>query len=297
MGRRRTKWEEDYTVMLGEVENTIGADVADLDQVRETLHTYPEAKANLALLGDKRFLFNETRSAFVMYGVKGRRWIALGDPVGPPAEAPALIRQFYGTCIERGARPAFYEVRDENLQLYTNLGLHPLRVAEEGRVSLTSFSLAGPERRNLRNAVRKAEKEGCNFEWVLAADVLALLPELRAVSDAWLSSKHTREKRFSIGCFDEDYLKNFSVGVVRQKGQILAFVTLWAGALGEELYLDLMRSLPEVPRGTMDLLFVRLIERAPEKGYGWFNLGMSPLPGGVDQSPHPKGGRIYTYLL
>jgi phosphatidylglycerol lysyltransferase len=208
-----------------------------------------------------------------------------------------LIRQFYGTCIERGARPAFYEVRDENLQLYTNLELHPLRVAEEGPVSLTSFSLAGPERRNLRNAVRKAEKEGCNFEWVLAADVLALLPELRAVSDAWLSSKHTREKRFSIGCFDEDYLKIFSVGVVRQKGQILAFVTLWAGALGEELYLDLMRSLPEVPRGTMDLLFVRLIERAPEKGYGWFNLGMSPLPGGVDQSPHPKGGRIYTYLL
>ena len=283
---------------LGEVKNTIGADVADLDWVRAIVRTYPETKANLALLGDKRFLFNEARSAFVMYGVTGRRWVALGDPVGPPAEAPALIRQFYQTCIERGARPTFYEVRDENLPLYTDLGLHALKVAEEGRVALSSFSLAGPERRNLRNAVRKAEKEGCKFEWVLAADVPALLSELRTVSDAWLSSKHTREKRFSIGCFDEDYLKDFSVGLVRQNGQIIAFVTLWAGTLGEELYLDLMRSLPEVPRGTMDLLFVRLIARTQEKkGYSWFNLGMSPLSGGVDQPSQPIWGQIYTHLL
>ena len=266
------------------------ANEADLEQVRKIVRAYPVAKANLALLGDKKFLFNELQSSFVMYAVQGRSWIALGDPIGPPEEAPALIGRFYQASIERGARPVFYEVCDEYLPIYEGLGLHPLKIAEEGWVALTSFSLAGPERRDLRNSVRKAEKEGCTFEWVPAAGTRALLPELRAVSDAWLTSKHTAEKQFSIGCFDEDYLKNFSVGVVRQNGWIIAFVTLWAGTYREELYLDLMRSVPDVPRGTMDLLFVRLMEQAQEKGYSWFNLGMSPLSGSVDRTEHPVWG-------
>ncbi|MCA1715981.1 MAG: GNAT family N-acetyltransferase [Actinobacteria bacterium] len=269
-----------------------------LDRARDIVCAYPAAKANLALLGDKRLLFNYEKSAFVMYGVRGRSWVALGDPVGPPEEAPTLIRWFYQECVERGARPVFHEARAENLPIYENLGLRPLEIAEEGRVLLASFSLAGPERRNLRNAVRKAEKEGCTFEW--AADVMddpSLLPELRAVSDAWLASKHTREKRFSIGYFDEDYLSNFSLGVVRQDGRPIAFVTVWEGDSGEELYLDLMRFLPDVPRGTMDLLFVRLMEKAQAGGYAWFNVGMSPLSGPVGRAHHPLWGQVYSHLL
>src|SRR5438270_3438596 len=72
-----------------------GANEADFEQERTIVHDYPAAKANLAVLGDKKFLFNETQSSFVMYGTQGRSWIALGDPIGPPEEAPALIRRFY----------------------------------------------------------------------------------------------------------------------------------------------------------------------------------------------------------
>src|SRR5215216_5149681 len=206
-------------MMWGEVKNE-GASKADLKQARKIVRDHPVAKANLALLGDKKFLFNETRSSFVMYGVQGRSWIALGDPIGPPEEAPAMIRRFCQADVEQGARPVFYEVCNEYLSVYEDLGLHPLKIAEEGWVALASFSLAGPERRDLRNAVRKAEKEGCTFEWVTAADATrALLSELRVVSDAWLTSKHTREKQFSIGYFDEDYIKNFSVSVVKQNRQ------------------------------------------------------------------------------
>src|SRR5262249_6892590 len=37
--------------------------------------------AQLALLGDKHILFSEDRRCFVMFGVQGRSWIAMGDPV------------------------------------------------------------------------------------------------------------------------------------------------------------------------------------------------------------------------
>ena len=48
----------------------------------------------LAWLRDKELLFNPERTAFIMYGVQGRTWVALGDPVGPPVGAAPLIRDF-----------------------------------------------------------------------------------------------------------------------------------------------------------------------------------------------------------
>jgi lysylphosphatidylglycerol synthetase-like protein (DUF2156 family) len=41
-----------------------------------------EPGSNLALLGDKRFLFSASGESFLMFGVRGRSWIALGPPVG-----------------------------------------------------------------------------------------------------------------------------------------------------------------------------------------------------------------------
>jgi phosphatidylglycerol lysyltransferase len=45
--------------------------------------------------------------------------------------------------------------------------------------------------------------------------VPALLPALRGVSDEWLASKRTREKRFSLGAFDEGYLARCPLALVR----------------------------------------------------------------------------------
>lgn len=62
----------------------------------------PHASAHLALLGDKQFLFNDARSAFIMDGISGRNRMAMGDPVGPAADFsldafdPAFMR---GTVI------------------------------------------------------------------------------------------------------------------------------------------------------------------------------------------------------
>ena len=45
-----------------------------------------------------------------------------------------------------------------------------------------------------------------------------LLPELQQISDAWLASKATGEKRFSVGYFSPQYLRNFPLAVVRAAG-------------------------------------------------------------------------------
>ncbi len=55
---------------------------SELAHARGVVATSPETTAHLALLGDKSFLFSASGKSFIMYGVRGRSWVALGNPVG-----------------------------------------------------------------------------------------------------------------------------------------------------------------------------------------------------------------------
>ena len=72
-----------------------------------------------------------------------------------------------------------------------------------------------------------------------------LIAELRAISDAWLGGKTGREKGFSVGRFDADYLAHFDISVVRKDGRIVAFANILASDGGNHLAVDLMRYVPE----------------------------------------------------
>lgn len=58
------------------------------------------------------------------------------------------------------------------------------------------------------------------------AELPGCFPQLRRISDAWLAEKNTREKGFSLGSFDERYLANFPLALVRQKENIIAFALM-----------------------------------------------------------------------
>jgi len=222
-------------------------------------------------------LFNPAGSAFLMYGIKGDSWIALGDPVGADDEQAELVWRFREMCDRFGGRVVFYQVEERYLSLYVDLGLSLYRLGEEARVSLPPFSLEGGERRGLRYAHHRAQRAGLDFALLPAASVDALLPELKAVSDAWLKAKNAREKGFSVGFFDADYLCRCPLAVVRCAGKIMAFANVTTSAAQQELSADLMRAVPDAPYGTMEFLFVEIMQWGRAQGYCWFNLGMAPL--------------------
>lgn len=233
--------------------------------------------AQRALSGDKMLLFNPERTAFLMYGIQGDSWIALGDPVGPEQDLAELVWSFREMCDRNGRRLVFYQVEERNLSLYVDLGLSLYRLGEEASVALPTFTLDGGSRRGLRNAHHRALRAGLSFEVLPASSVDALLPELKAISDAWLHQKNTREKGFSVGFFDDDYLRHFPLALVRSNQRIIAFANITSSAEHEELSADLMRALPDAPYGTMEFLFVELMLWGRGQGYAWFNLGMAPL--------------------
>jgi len=265
----------------------------DMETISLIVQQSAQTSANLALLGDKTFLFSQKGNAFIMYGVEGRSWIAMGDPVGPKEEWPDLLWRFREICDLHYDWPVFYEVGSEQLGLYLELGLTVLKLGEEARVPLDTFSMEGSGRKGFRRTLRKLEEEGCTFALIGIEGVSAILPELKSISDAWLAAKNTREKKFSLGFFSAEYLQKTPVGIVRhQDGKILAFTNLWSGANKEELSVDLMRYLEGAPQGIMEYLFIQLILWGKNEGYHWFNLGMAPLSGLEDHELAPLWNRF-----
>ncbi len=255
--------------------------------------------AYLALLGDKSILFDKNRSAFVMYGIKGRSWIAMGDPVGTRRQTIELAWHFRDLCDHFGGYPVFYQVDPENLPVYIDLGMNLIKIGEEGRVRLRNFSLRGASRKSLRHAYNRARREGYSFEIIPEEQVPEHIPRFREISDTWLAQKNTREKSFSLGFFNESYLMRFPAAVIRYKDTITAFANLWPGGNRRELSVDLMRFHPETAHDVMDYLFIELMLWGREQGYGYFNLGMAPLAGLEDHALAPAwskmGALVFRY--
>lgn len=269
----------------------------DLERAADIVRDSPCASGNLALLGDKAFLFNEPKTAFIMYGTVGRTWIALGDPVGPEAVWKELIWQFRELCDQNAALPVFYEVGTGNLPIYIDLGLTLVKIGEEGRVRLKDFSLEGNARKDFRYTVNRLTREGCSFEIADAAGIPELIPDLRRVSDAWLKLKNTREKSFSLGSFQGDYIRSFPIALVRKGGRIVAFANIWTSAQNNELSVDLMRYEPEAPNSVMEYLFIQIMLWGKDRQYQWFNLGMVPLSGLEARPMAPLWNRFGSFVF
>ncbi|MDX1488860.1 MAG: phosphatidylglycerol lysyltransferase domain-containing protein, partial [Acidiferrobacterales bacterium] len=97
-------------------------DVATLERAAPIISASPSSGAALAFVGDKRLLFSPSERAFVMYGVQGQSWIAMGDPIGPEDEWPELLWAYRELVDRHGGRTVFYHVDGEKLPYYLDLG-------------------------------------------------------------------------------------------------------------------------------------------------------------------------------
>ncbi len=269
---------------------------ADLEDAGTAIAAQTSTFPCLMYLRDKALLFNDDRTAFVMYGVQGRTWVALGDPVGPDDRLSDLIRRFLERCDDFGGVPVFYEVGKTHLHRYADFGLTFVKLGEEGKVDLTTFALEGGQGAKYRQVIRRLEKDGGSFRIVDPAGVPAIMDQLRVVSDDWLAAKASAEKGFSLGFFDEAYVSRFPVAVIERGGRIQAFANIWAGPQHVELSIDLMRYHCDAPKSVMEALFVHAMKWGKEQGYRWFALGMAPLSGFEDSPAASLWNRLGAFL-
>jgi len=256
-----------------------------------------EPVSNLALLGDKRFLFSASGDSFLMFGVRGRSWIALASPVGKREERLELFWRFRELADSHAARAGLYGLAADDLPDAVELGFSLQKVGESATVPLETFSIEGRRRGNLRRAWRKAAEEGASFEIVEGEALMAVMPDLQRVSDQWLAQHAGGEKSFSMGGFWPAYITQFPVALVRDHGRPVAFANIWTTAARTAFSMDLMRYADEAPKNIMDYLFVELIAWGREQGYAAFEFGMAPLAGLEDRPLAPIMSRVGNLLF
>ena len=267
------------------------------ETIEKIVRTSKRTYSNLALLGDKKFLLNGEQDTFIMYADEGKSRIAMGDPVGPEDHWEELLWKFRQLCRRKELWPVFYEIDSSRLDLYLDMGMSILKLGEEGRVDLNNFTLEGPQHKDLRYVHNKILKQSFTFEIIPPDQVPNIVGRLKNISDTWLSEKNTKEKGFSLGFFEANYISKFPIAVVHKDDKIVAFANIWQAAEKEETSIDLMRHLPDCPNGIMEYLFIELILWGKKEGYKWFNLGMVPLSGMDDNDLAPLWHKLGTFIF
>ncbi|AZB44001.1 bifunctional lysylphosphatidylglycerol flippase/synthetase MprF [Bacillus sp. FJAT-42376] len=239
-------------------------------------HTKGNVLTHLALMGDKEYFWNKDHNVFMMYAVYSDKLVVLGDPIGAHESFSRAIMELREYADIRGLTPIFYQTEKDWLSLYHENGYQFFKLGEEAYVNLDEFTLTGKKKANLRAVKNKFEREGFVFTIAKPPFSDLFIEELEAVSFNWLRGR--KEKGFSLGFFDRDYIQQAPVAVLRNAaGTMMAFATIMPVYDSETISIDLMRHSSEVPSGTMDMIFISIILDMKEQGYKWFNLGMAPL--------------------
>ena len=171
-----------------------------------------------------------------------------------------------------------------------------MKFGEMAHVPLDTFTLEGKSGRRFRTAVNKLDNKGYKFEVLQPPFDNALMATLRQISDSWLDGR--QEKGFSLGYFDEEYIKLAPIAIARDENdEILAFVTFMVENSKEISGIDLMRyDLDKSPNGIMDYLFIKTICYFKEQGAHNFDLGMAPLSN-VGRAKHSFMQEKIAYLI
>ena len=252
---------------------------ADIDAIRPILANTSDTEAFFALMGDKQIWQHPNGNSFLMYQVQGRSCVVLSDPIGCASDFDELLDTFLDECANSGLRPVFYQVTQQDADLYNERHFLLLKLGEEATVDLRQFEMTGGKASKFRQIIKQGDTQGLQFAIIPKDELATHWPVLRGISDAWLENKKSSEKGFSLGRFDEQYLTNFDVAVVKHQGHIIAFCNLLATENHTQIDLDLMRYDDSTPHGVMDYMFVQLFVWAKAQGYQAFGLGMSPLSG------------------
>jgi phosphatidylglycerol lysyltransferase len=248
----------------------------------------PDTQPLLVYGRDKALLWNDTRDGYVMYGVTGRTWVALGDPVCASRDAATrLIRDFVESADDYDSLPVFLRVRQEHLHTYADHGLLVVRIADEARVALAQMPDDGPAHDALRVAMDDANRVGVRVRIVPAPVRGAVVHAMREVSDAWMGPAGREPAAFSSPRFAPAYVRRFPVALLERAGRLEAFASLWTTADRQEATAGLLRFRPGTPPETIAVLYAHLLRWARGEGFRHFSLGMAP-PEPLEPAPVAK---------
>ncbi len=246
-----------------------------------------------ALRDDKSLLWSKSGRSCIAYGVVNGVMLASGDPLGEQGEWPDLMREFVQRAHVHAWLPAVAACSEDGARLWAkSVGLEALEIGDEAVVYTEEFTLEGRDKRNLRHAVLRLERDGYSTlirrSGDLPADERAYLDSL---SEAWRNGAIERGYSMALGrvCADED--PDCIIVTVHVEDRIcglLQFVPWGSNGLS----LDVMRREPAAQSGVMDLAICALLAAGPGLGVARVSLNFAPFRSALETGSRIGAGPI-----
>ena len=253
--------------------------VFDKKDIKNIADAQNYAYAYNALSGEKQYVVNEVKDAFIMYAPAGDSWIVLGDPAGRFSSKKELLWKFKEITEKKSVKPAFINIEKRYSPIYADLGLNVFELGKEAKIPLRSFEPSSYYEKLAGDAV----KNGFEYEIVKSADFEKYRADFTRINSIWEKEYGYIERNFIPGKYDESYMRDMDFSVLKKDGSVAAFSVLCAAKNKYEISSDVVRY---INCGTEIFTYMtyKNILWAKENGYKLFNLGLSYIASDGDDN-------------
>ena len=240
----------------------------------------------------------------IIYGEFGQVWLAAGDPLAPPEEAPSLARQFTAFAKRKGRIAAFVPASAAFVRAVTPDGFSAVKVGASPYFDLKSWNPRGDRAKHIRAGVNQAHRAGVKVELIDEVSEL-LRKEAAELCISWLGSRRAAATFGWLVALDPflhyEYKKYFAA---RINGKLVGFLAASPIPARKGWYLEDVLREPGAPPGTADLLVVEALNTLKAEGALLATLGTAPLatdgPDDVPKGDHrmvERGMRLASRRL
>ncbi|MFF0450691.1 phosphatidylglycerol lysyltransferase domain-containing protein [Streptomyces sp. NPDC004609] len=251
----------------------------DEHRLRELLarHGGRDSLGHFALRRDKGVVFSPSGKAAICYRVVSGVMLASGDPIGDVEAWPGAIERFMDVAEAHSWTPAVMGCSETGGEVWTReTGLDALELGDEAVVDVADFSLGGRAMRNVRQMVKRIERNGYTTRVRRACDLTeGELTRIRRAAGDWRGTDTERGFSMALGRIG-DPSDGDAVIATAHKGDegdtgdpdsahgdlkaVIHFVPWGADGMS----LELMRRDRSADPGMNELLIVAALRAAPE---------------------------------
>ncbi|MER7860987.1 bifunctional lysylphosphatidylglycerol synthetase/lysine--tRNA ligase LysX [Amycolatopsis japonica] len=257
-----------YTLFRGVRSRRLRTDEEEL-RVRRLLaeHGEDDSLGYFATRREKSVVFSPNGRAAVAYRVLAGTSVASADPIGDPDAWPDAVRAWLSEARTYGWTPGVLGASERGAKVYADAGLRALEIGDEAVLDVRDFSLAGPERRSVRQAVKRIERAGYSTKVRRHSEIPAdEMARLLLQAQQWRGAETERGFSMALGRLgDPSDGRSVMVEAYDAKGELrgmLSFVP-W-GRRG--LSLDLMRRDRDAENGLNEYMVAEVVAASSHLG-------------------------------
>ena len=265
-------------------------DRKSLDEVRTLLLNYPkhDSLSYFALRENKNFIWSKNSKAVISYSVINGVMVTTGDPIGDRESWPSAMAAFCLEAEDHAWIPAIYGCSEEAGLIWSReTGFESLEIGDEAIVLVATFTLEGPEMKNVRQMVNQIKrKEYSTLIRNISEIESAELQSLSQLAERWRRGGTERGFSMALGRFCNPNDPNLVISIAIKDGQpmgMLQFIP-WGT---DGLSLDSMRRSPDADPGINELLISETINFAKTRGISQISLNFATF-----RSIFEKGERL-----